>query len=69
MGGRCHVIDARAVRDRYALLTSKLKQKMRQEEKASGIDVPDQTQLDALLEEILEREKIAKEKSDSRKPM
>lgn len=42
---------------------------MRQEEKASGIDVPDQTQLDDLLGEILEREKIAKGKSDSPKPM
>ncbi|CAH3154306.1 unnamed protein product, partial [Porites lobata] len=58
-------VTARAVRDRYALLTSRHKLKQREEEKASGIDVPELTELDALLEEIREREKSAEEKSDA----
>ena len=57
-------VTARAFRDRYTLLTSRQKQKLRDEEKASGIEVPEQTELDILLEDILEREKIAKENSD-----
>ena len=58
-------VTARAVRDRYALLISRHKLKQRKEEKASGIDVPELTELDALLEEIREREKSAEEKSDA----
>ena len=58
-------VTARAVRDRYALLMSRHKIKQREEEKASGIDVPELTELDALLEEIREREKSAEEKSDT----
>ena len=58
-------VTARAVRDRYALLISRHKLKQREEEKASGIDVPELTELDTLLEEIREREKIAEEKSDA----
>ena len=58
-------VTARAVRDRYALLISRHKLKQREEEKASGIDVPELTELDALLEEIREREKSAEEKSDA----
>ncbi|CAH3192046.1 unnamed protein product, partial [Porites evermanni] len=54
-------VTARAVRDRYALLISRHKLKQREEEKASGIDVPELTELDALLEEIREREKSAEE--------
>ena len=46
------------------LLTSRQKQKFHDEEKASGIEVPEQTELDILLEDILEREKIVKENSD-----
>ena len=53
------------MRDRYALLISRHKLKQREEEKASGIDVPELTELDALLEEIREREKSAEEKSDA----
>ena len=47
-------VTARAVRDRYALLISHHKLKQREEETASGIDVPQLTELDTLLEEILE---------------
>ena len=53
------------VRDRYALLISRHKLKQRKEEKASGIDVPEPTELDTLLEEIREREKTAEEKIDA----
>ena len=58
-------VTARAVRDRYALLISRHKLKQREEERASGIDVPEPTELDTLLEEILEREKRAEEKGDA----
>ena len=58
-------VTARAVRDCYALLISRHKLKQREEEKASGIDVPEPTELDTLLEEIREREKSAEEKIDA----
>ena len=54
-------VTARAVRDRYALLISRHKLKQREDE----IDFPKLTELDALLEEIREREKSAEEKSDA----
>ena len=54
-------VSARAVRDRYSLLTAKQAQKLRDEEKASGIHV-EISELDSLLEEILEREKDGKAK-------
>ena len=47
-------VTARVVRDRYAFLISRHKPKQREEEKASGIDVPEPTELDILLEEIWE---------------
>ena len=58
-------VTARAVKDRYALLISRHKLKQREEEKASGINVPEPTELDTLLEEIREREKSAEEKIDA----
>ncbi|XP_068674873.1 uncharacterized protein [Montipora foliosa] len=57
-------VSARAVRDRYSLLTAKQAQKLRDEEKASGIHV-EISELDSLLEEILEREKDGKAKIES----
>ena len=57
-------VTAKAVRDRYALLISRHKLKQREEERASGVDVPEPTEVDILLEEIREREKSAEEKSD-----
>lgn len=50
-------VTARVVRDRFALLISRHKLKQREQEKASGIDVPEPTELNTLLEEIREREK------------
>ena len=46
---------------RYSLLTAKQAQKLRDQEKASGIHV-EISELDSLLEEILEREKDGKAK-------
>ena len=58
-------VTARSVRDRFTLLSTKYAQKLRMEEKASGIEV-EQTELDSLLEEILEREKEAKKDLESK---
>ena len=58
-------VTTRSVRDRLTLLLTKYAQKLRMEEKASGIDV-EQTELDSLLEEILEREKEAKKDLESK---
>ena len=58
-------VTAKAVRHRYALLISLHKLKQREEEKASGINVSDLTELNTLLEEIRERENSAEEKSDA----
>ena len=53
-------VTARSCRDRNSLLTTKQAQKLRDEERASGIEV-EQTELDTLLEEIIEKEKLGKE--------
>jgi len=52
-------VTARSNCDRFTLLLTKYAPKLRMEEKAPGIKV-EQTELDSLLEEILEREKEAK---------
>lgn len=57
-------VTARSVRDRFSLLSTKQAQKLREEDRATGIDVQ-HTELDGLLEEILEREKEAKLELDS----
>ena len=51
-------VSKRSVRDRLTLLQTKYKRKIREEEKASGIDC-EETPLDAAIEEILEKEKAA----------
>ena len=51
----------RAVRDRYAAITSKYRKKVSAEEKASGTSTDELSELDSLLEEIIERESIAEE--------
>ena len=48
-------LDQRAARDRYNLLANKLRRKLKGEEKASGIET-DMTELEAALEDIIERE-------------
>ena len=52
-------VTARSVRDRYAYLTSRKSTQLKDVERASGIAVVE-TELDVLLEEILEKEKEAK---------
>ena len=51
------------MRDQYNLLTKKLQAKLKTDKKASGIDASN-TELDNLLEEMLEKEKATKEKFD-----
>ena len=58
-------VTARAVRDRYALLISRHKLRQKEGEKASGIDLPEPTELDILLEKVREREKSAEENADA----
>ena len=58
-------VTTRSIRDQLTLLSTKYAQNLRMEEKASGIDV-EQTDLDSLLEEILEREKEAKKDLESK---
>lgn len=48
-------LDQRAVRDGYNLLANKLRRKLKDEEKASGIET-DMTELEAALEDLIERE-------------
>ena len=50
-------VSKRSVRDRFAMLQTKYKEKIREEERASGIDC-EETQLDAALEEITRDLKI-----------
>jgi len=57
-------VTARSLRDRYNLLTKRMQAKLKMEEKSTGIDV-ETSELDVLLEEILEKEKAAKEKIES----
>lgn len=60
-------VDQRAVRDRYNLLSQRFKKKMRDEEKASGISVPDLTEMEIALEDIIEKEESAEDHSVSRR--
>ena len=55
-------VNKRSVRDRLTLLITKHKAKMSQEENASGIDC-EETELDQAIEEIIDKEKLADEKS------
>ena len=57
-------VTPRSVRDRYNLLTKKFQVRLNKEERASGIS-DDNSELDNLLEEILEKEKAAKEKLEN----
>lgn len=57
-------LKQRAVRERFALLQTKYKDKENEEIRASGIS-PEQDELDVLLEEITEREKDAKESKEN----
>ena len=57
-------VTPRSVRDRYNLLTKKFQVRLNREERASGIS-DENSELDNLLEEILEKEKAAKERLDN----
>ena len=59
-------VSERAVRDRAKLLLKNYAFKIREEERASGIEVPEPTELDLALEEILAKEKEAKAGLDAR---
>ena len=54
-------VAKRSVRDRYALIAGKYRKRMSNEEKASGISAEKQSELDSLLEDLIERENIAEE--------
>lgn len=57
-------VTTRSVRDRYTLLTTRKAEQLREEEKALGIEVTP-TEIDLLLEEILEKEKAARAEIES----
>ena len=59
-------VTKRSVRDRYKLLIDKYKRKMRNEEKASGIEVEPLSELDQLLENLISEEETAAEKERRR---
>ena len=48
----------RSVRDRYVLLAAKYRKRMHDEEKASSISPEKQSELDLLLEDLIERERV-----------
>ena len=51
-------VDKRAVRDRYNLLSKELRNKLKREEKESGIET-DLTEVEMALEELIEKEDAA----------
>ena len=59
-------VNKRSVRDRLTLLIIKHKAKMRQEENASGVTC-EETELDRALEEVIDKKKLANEKSSEAK--
>lgn len=56
-------VNKRSVRDHYMVVVEKFKKKTSQELKASGIS-PEPTELDRLLEEIIERAKVCDQSRD-----
>ena len=62
---RFHLKDKRAVRDRWVLLQKKHKTKMHEEEAASGISVDEMSEIDVLLEELVEREESLSKLEDA----
>ena len=59
-------VAKRSVRERYTVLHEKFKAKMREEEKASGIET-DMSEVEKALEEISEKEAVAEDTLDSNK--
>ena len=58
-------VDQRSVRERMERLKTNYKAKMREEESASGITVEEISELDALICEIIERQRMAEEARES----
>ena len=56
-------VTVRSVRDRYTLISKKYKKRMQTEKRASGI-VPEVSELDVLLEELIELEKLFEEEKN-----
>ena len=57
-------VSQKSVRDRARILLKNYKLKIREEEKASGVEVPELTELDVALEEIAEKEQAAQVELD-----
>ena len=62
-------VDARAVREKYASLSSKLRRKLKAEERESGTN-PENSEMEDALEELIEleeeSEKVQKEENDEK---
>lgn len=58
-------VNQRSVRERFSLLQTRFKQKEKQEIAASGINPPEQSELDILLEDIVGKEQEAGENMPS----
>lgn len=57
-------VDVRGVRDRYNLLAQRLRAKLKEEERASGVDT-DMSETETALEEIIEKEDAADDLQES----
>ena len=59
-------VSKRAVRDRYGIISSKYRKTLSAEKRASGIEV-EQTELEVLLEELIEQEDLSEEEGNENK--
>ena len=70
MGKPRFLVDQRSVRDRFLKLERNFKGKMAEEERASGIEPPEPTELDQAIQDIIERSEEAQDemaKGDERR--
>ena len=58
-------VDQRAVRERFTLIAEKFEKKIKEQEKASGIALPELSKLEQALEEIISRMKEAQHEVDA----
>ena len=59
-------VSKHAVRDRYGIMSSKYRKKLSAKERAGGIEV-EQTELQLLLEELIEQEDLSEEEGNEAK--
>lgn len=59
-------VRQKSLRDHLKLLMQKYKQKMRMEERASGIDT-EMTEIDVILEDVCEKEEVAEQTDETEK--